>query len=1010
MKKTISILLIAAMLFSLAIAAIPASAAEGASADFDPTTVGNTVVTDANRATHVAGLTGYIPVVNSKRAGETPSNAVLYGEISSNNNYYLWEDITWTEAKFNDTDPIKNIVIDGCGHTITMAAGYFYSKTENITLKNLTITKEAAISVDSSNQNLFGRNGSSGYVKAENLTINVDYEVKGNQYDKLFGVLVSTAGEGSEIKNVRCESDITINNSAKSEEQKLRRIGGLVGSATDATFENVVTEGKIELNTAKLDDTSAVMIAGIVATTSGSVSFKNCVNGMDISIADGSTFKTNVYNIGGIVGWSTGSVTMNNCKNEGDISLNFDNSTTKSWTVENTNVTYSGTAHIETNVGGLVGQATADTNTFKDCSNSGDITLNKTCATALGGVIGHVKGATATLLDNCDNSGDIKLENGAFLSQYSDMGMGLGGVFGISRASGEVTLKNCDNTGNITYCTKKGLNATTTADVSENEKSKQIHSGVCGVGGVMGYQYLQSNQLTTMSKSLTLNSCTNSGELNRDEGTDRDPFLGGVIGGIRLVTTTEVIKCTNSANLTTKASDSGSSTAGGIVGIYGKVVSGTSENPATLDIRGCENTGDIDSAISAGGILGSSNEIDSEHVSATLSGCVNSGEVKVTSKNYAGGIYGRDRFKGALIMEYCINLGDVSSKSRAGGILGATEDTGLKEFSLTNCKNEGKVSCDSDTSPYAGGIAAKVSATNIDLLNSLNTGEVTSTGNNTNAIACGIVGLVTSGANVNGCVNTGAVASANAQKQAPITLNTNQLKAGVANYYLTGCVASGTTVSYGTANSKEELDVMIAAMGFTTVDTIEIKKALEKVDALVQSDYEAAGWAALTAAVNNAKAIAAKGDKTDEEVSAAAKAVEDAIAALVRKALDRSKFDELKAKIEALDATKYTAITYNKVENAVKAVEALINDGVSQSELDAAVADLQSKFDALEEKTTTPQPEQTTASQTQTQTQTEATNATSKKKGCGGLIGSAAVVVTAVLAVGAGISLRKKED
>ena len=550
MKKTISILLIAAMLFSLAIAAIPASATEGASANFDPETVGNTVVTDGNRAAYVAALTGYIPVVNSKRTGETPEDAVLYSEITNGNNYYLWESIEWTEAVFNNNEPIKNIVIDGCGHTITMGndCGYFYPKTENITLKNLTITKGNTIGVWSSNQSLFGRNGSEGYVKAENLTLDVDYTVNENKYDKLFGVLVSTAGTGSKIKNVRCESDIIINNSTQTDNQFLRRIGGLVGSADGATFENVVTEGKIELKTAKLDDTNGVMIAGIVGVTSNSVSFENCVNGMDITIADGSTFKTNVYNIGGIVGWATGAITMNNCRNEGNISLGFDNGFTNTWTDENLGYTYSSDVkvHRETYVGGLVAQAIADAgNTFTNCSNSGNITLNKTCATGLGGVVGHVKGMGRTSLDNCDNSGAITFENGASLSQPKDLGMGLGGVLGISRAGGDVILKNCDNTGAITYCTMKGVNATATGDnVPEDKKSKPVHTGVCGVGGVMGYQYFLSNQLTAMSNSLTLEACTNSGALNRLDATNSEPFLGGVIGGIRLVKKTEVLECT----------------------------------------------------------------------------------------------------------------------------------------------------------------------------------------------------------------------------------------------------------------------------------------------------------------------------------------------------------------------------------------------------------------------------------------------------------------------------------
>ncbi len=130
-----------------------------------------------------------------------------------------------------------------------------------------------------------------------------------------------------------------------------------------------------------------------------------------------------------------------------------------------------------------------------------------------------------------------------------------------------------------------------------------------------------------------------------------------------------------------------------------------------------------------------------------------------------------------------------------------------------------------------------------------------------------------------------------------------------------------------------------------------LNAALEAAEKLVESDYTADSWAKVEAALADAKAALSATDQTT--VDAAAKALTDAVAALVKAEPEPTKPDyaALNAAIEAAEALKsddYTAESWAAVETALAdAKDALTSD--SQDAVDAAAKALNDAMDALVE-------------------------------------------------------------
>jgi hypothetical protein len=132
-------------------------------------------------------------------------------------------------------------------------------------------------------------------------------------------------------------------------------------------------------------------------------------------------------------------------------------------------------------------------------------------------------------------------------------------------------------------------------------------------------------------------------------------------------------------------------------------------------------------------------------------------------------------------------------------------------------------------------------------------------------------------------------------------------------------------------------------------DKTALQNTVNAADALNADDYTPATYANIAAPLADAKAALADKNASQETVDAAAKALNDAVAALV-KAADKTALNDAVAKADALDASAYTEDTYAAVADALEDAKAVQADAnASQADVDAAADALNKALDALAE-------------------------------------------------------------
>ena len=145
-------------------------------------------------------------------------------------------------------------------------------------------------------------------------------------------------------------------------------------------------------------------------------------------------------------------------------------------------------------------------------------------------------------------------------------------------------------------------------------------------------------------------------------------------------------------------------------------------------------------------------------------------------------------------------------------------------------------------------------------------------------------------------------------------------------------------------------EIRVKATEGQIVNKGALNKAIAAAEALVDEDYK--DMSAVDAAYEAAVAVAAKADATQEEVDAAAKALTDAIAALV-KVVKKAELETAIADAKAVDQTLYTTATAKALADAIAAGEALVtNEEATQAEVDAAAKAIKDAKKALVVKAT----------------------------------------------------------
>ena len=416
-------------------------------------------------------------------------------------------------------------------------------------------------------------------------------------------------------------------------------------------------------------------VAGIAGTSNKTI--KNCINFGDLS---------GQARVAGIVYDSNNDVI--NCKNYGNITGQWDNggivSLAKGMVINCENY---GTVNGTSQIGGIVGMTS---NVVVGCKNYGNVESSSY-------VVGGIAGNSIKLIDDCINEGNItgkgniggiagnainEVINCTNIGDVSGTVDIMGGIVGLNPLANNnfqsLIIENCINEGNVSGKKSGGIIGKSYDAVIKVCTNKGVITGAGVIGGIAG------------EASGEILECINEGKID-----STGQFNGGLVGDNPLYNSIgrklSIISSTNKGSVIGKAKT------GGLVGqiYHGMIldsvnegnVSGTNttagiaaalswSNASEILIDGCVNKGEVvGTSYFVSGLVGTANL-------ALITNCVNDGAVTTTG-DCAGGIAGV--VYNTSIVEGCINNGDITGKTKLGGI--ANENRGL----ITNCKNTGKI-------------------------------------------------------------------------------------------------------------------------------------------------------------------------------------------------------------------------------------------------------------------------------------------------------------------------------
>ena len=269
--------------------------------------------------------------------------------------------------------------------------------------------------------------------------------------------LVSILNEGAVLKNVVFGSSDGTSYDGTSELTIDGNPGSLgVVGVNHGTVETVTTFVNIDA----VINNSTDRVGGVVGTNHGII--KGCTNHGDINVTGKAVNKPW---IGGIVGrMESGCIGVENCINTGDITV--DNSMVQTASgiagiLQGGNITgcdNSGNITVKSSelwsyFSGIVSfvQIYADTPTeVSDCHNTGNFEVSGAGARGLGGIAAfmHASSGQPLLISDCTNKGSLTVKG---LYNTSKTPLGVGGIFGFSDYNKSVKneIKNCENTGDI---------------------------------------------------------------------------------------------------------------------------------------------------------------------------------------------------------------------------------------------------------------------------------------------------------------------------------------------------------------------------------------------------------------------------------------------------------------------------------------------------------------------------------------------------------------------------------
>ena len=1025
MKRTISILVIVAMMLASVLALVPVSAAEAPA--------GTAITTAADFAAMDAAGTYYL--ASDITLTEMYSKANFTGTLDGNGKTITLSGIpTAIKEMKGATVSNLNLVVD---YTFTAsAAGGALSHWANGTFTNITVDAKYTIPEGFDMTTALGAlfteiNGSSTLTNCvTNGTISIlnnstkDGQDGGIRYNSAGGI-TGKLYTAKEVKFINCVNNVDIVNTQTNVSN-----GGFVGgveSQAQLYFENCVNNGDVS-GTA----TNHMGISGFVGilgpNTSTTTTFKNCRNNGNITDL-GTTGHQNAY-MGGFVGRNYGSpkVTIENSINTGDVT-----SSGGGWS----------------GAGGFVGNgmthgyswtvSAPGIYTFKNCINLGNITGAQFSGGIGGGFKQHSYEGSTVQMENCANFGDIEGKEyaGGMLGQVGDYGCDI------------VILKNCYNAGDITAPNgaagmagyiQHGAGSATKADgYNIVNRSPMVIDNCANVGTITctfaeadrtANKYVAAGILARFGDEsngavvdITISNCVNAGALvNATYPEDvaqitpeykKDDFKcndSNIAYADYTAGANKFVKGADAATVDAKAAAIAAAAPGDTTALD-EALAPVLDFAAVDYVEGWDAFAAArDAAILLTTMASTPADIAKavEDLNAAVLGLRSNANVDVTALEAAIA-------EGAKYE----NAGDKYTPATFAALTAAL-DAARKTLSAAS---QSKI--DAAAAALTAAIAALAEKADLTAIEAAITkysayvadGYV-STSWAPFADALAKAKAAKDNANSTKADVDAALAALNAAGEALVEkASTADLEAKVADINTKYNKDNYTAKSYGAVRSAlqkaddaiksgdvgaDDIAALVAALDAAVAGLLELGN-FDEVDAIITSvesykekDYTPESWAALAEAIEaieNAKKPASKGNISTADVAELKAALEAAVAGLVGYA-DFTALDALIASAEALTEADYTAETWAAVKTALQAAKDLkAKAGATAPEAKTALDALQAAIDALAKVAAPTEP-----------AATEPEN----EGGCGGVIGATAVVITAV--VGLGVTVLKKKD
>ena len=602
------------------------------------------------------------------------------------------------------------------------------------------------------------------------------------------------------------------------------------------------------------------------------------------------------------------------------------------------------------------------------------LTLKASYETTQANALGVLANKAAGNFENINVIANVKVLAAA-KSFYGGAGLIVGEV------DGDTTFLNCTTDGSIVI---------ETVNHPGNDDSSLNY----GIGGFAG---------RILKGIVTFKDSTNRAFVNTlQPGMPSGGFVGETDDGQKWTVTFD--GCVNYGEIVTYGVPSGHGNAHtGAGGIIGNAL-GIKAAESSFVFRNCRNYGYIHQNEECGKVTGVGGMIGRAYSPAklTLEGCVNSGRIESFYNKVGwatpGGMIGTlmtygfgwsGSHPGIITLNNCVNLGEVVAVSTAaGGMIGVPSQFNVKECQLTleNCVNYANITGFTDVS----GMITRVGEygfSGLTMKNCVNYGDITSTGNDKESCAAGMVTVIVKEYGSRGfdtpnptiienCVNFGKIKAEGNQPAAGIIISVDTNDTTIKNCINLGEIISGkaaeimpksdktitaegniftgnATTDYGTAVEKDDAEAKATAIATTVPgNPIELDSVIAGVVDYQEADYKE-GWEDFAEALSLAITLVNRASSA-ADIAQMKTDLETAIAAL--REIDEVSLTALNLAIEAADELapdedKYTPGTWKLMKKALEEANAVLNnESAKQSAVNAAADKLNAAIAALEEK------------------------------------------------------------